>query len=74
MEKITGILAAAAAVIILLLASCNGVVNAQDNSAMKAMVLNGSDPIDARCAVKGSYSRNPTCAIRAASNGKQYTY
>ena len=69
MEKITGILAVAAAVIILLFVSCNVVVNAQDNSAMKAMVLNGSDPIDARCAVKGSYDKNPTCAIRAASKG-----
>ena len=65
MEKITGILAVAAAVIILLFVSCDVVVSANDNSTMAAMVKSGSDPIDARCAVIGGFSNNPTCAIRA---------
>ena len=69
MEKITGILAVTAMVIILWFVSCTVAVNVHDTNAMKAMVLNGSDPIDARCAVKGSYRKNPTCAIRAASKG-----
>jgi len=70
MEKITAILAISAMAIILTLATCDVVVSANDNKAMTEMVQSGADPVDARCAIRGSYNSSPVCAIRAATKSK----
>ena len=57
--------------IVLIIASfsgCNVAISYDDNKAMRSMVENGADPIDARCAIKGSVESY--CDIRAASKIK----
>ena len=69
MEKVTEILAGAALLVIVTFAGCQVISTVSDNRTMKAMVTDGSDPIDARCAVRGYVSGDPVCAVRAATKG-----
>ena len=62
---LSGIIGAVIIILILTIGSCSVVIDAQDNNAMKEMIKNGAEPIDAYCAVRGVGS-NPACIIRAS--------
>jgi hypothetical protein len=66
MEKI---IALSICFVIATFASCTGAINYHDNIIMDNMVKNGSEPIAARCAIKGlSYN---ACAVYIANKKYQ---
>ena len=55
-------------VLVTIMAGCQGTINHQDNTAMVDMVAKGTDPLDARCAIKSS--DGVMCGIRGATKNK----
>jgi hypothetical protein len=44
---------------------CTATVNYNDNQSIEELVKSGSDPIDARCAIRGSAKQE--CIVRVAT-------